>query len=119
MCVGRNTAEPEKVKTFEDIFIGFTRNKISRFYVRNINPRSTKSGIITFLTNKAIHATHFVLFNSNNNTLSAKLNVPNQHAQQILSIDLYPPNVTCRKLYGVNSWNQRSTFGHSDYQNGW
>ena len=63
--------------TNDDFFTGVTKKRTARYYVSGIDPKSTRSGIITYLEQRDVHVTFLRLFNTKHNLYrtAAKLNV--------------------------------------------
>lgn len=92
----KSSNQPEK-----DIFLGVSYRKTARYYLSGIDKLSTSLGIQNYIQSKGIKITHFVLFKPKprSRLLSAKLNVPLQHAESIEHHDFWPNGVRCRKWF--------------------
>ena len=104
---GRVTEETKTVS--EDYFTGVTRNRTARYYLSGIDPKSSRSGIISYLNKKNVHVTYLKLFNTGNTKrrISANINV-SKNCESIVELDgFWPEGVFCRKWFSNNEWYQR------------
>jgi hypothetical protein len=85
--------------TNDDFFTGVTKKRTARYYVSGIDPKSTRSGIITYLEQRDVHVTFLRLFNTKHNSYrtAAKLNVSESSASIVES-----PNF-CLMVYHVGN----------------
>lgn len=100
----KSSNQPEK-----DIFLGVSYRKTARYYLSGIDKLSTSLGIQNYIQSKGIKITHFVLFKPKprSRLLSAKLNVPLQHAESIEHHDFWPNGVRCRKWFSERQWEEK------------
>jgi len=97
------------VTTNDDFFTGVTKKRTARYYISGIDPKSTRSGIITYLEQRDVHVTFLRLFNTKHNSyrIAAKLNVSESSASTVESHNFWPSGISCRKWVSNREWNQR------------
>ena len=95
--------------TNDDFFTGVTKKRTARYYVSGIDPKSTRSGIITYLEQRDVHVTFLRLFNTKHNSYrtAAKLNVSESSASIVESPNFWPNGISCRKWISNREWNKR------------
>ena len=57
-----DTQEEEGEDAEPDIFEGVTYKRKARYYLAGISPRSTRNGLINYVSRKGIKVTRFILF---------------------------------------------------------
>ena len=106
-----------------DIFEGVTYKRKARYYLAGISPRSTRTGLINYVSRKGIKVTHFILFKAKYTgaRLTAKINVPPEDAELLESRGFWPEGVSCRRWMSQRAWkekieadNQREDRDHSE-----
>ncbi|KAK3104967.1 hypothetical protein FSP39_014230 [Pinctada imbricata] len=93
----------------ENMFAGVQRKRSARFFLSGIDNRSTKSGILSYIESKGVRVTHMILFNARTerSPLTAKINVPLQHASLIEPGRFWPKGVRCRRWLSNREWEEK------------
>lgn len=92
-----------------DIFEGVTYKRKARYYIAGISSRSTRTGLMNYVSKKGVKITHFVLFKPRypGARLTAKINVSPKDSELLESGDFWPEGVSCRKWLGQRAWKEK------------
>lgn len=103
VCVNRKivSVEPES-----DCFTAVSRNRVSRYYVTNINMSSTKKGLINYAEQKGVQISEITFFKPRKGRISARLNVRPGYRKLVESDDFWPDGIICRRWYNKREWSQ-------------
>ncbi|CAG2226973.1 unnamed protein product [Mytilus edulis] len=66
----QNDPKPEN-----DNFTGVSRKRTSRFYITNIDPSSSKEGLLSYAKQRGVNITHVILFKPRKGRISGRINV--------------------------------------------
>lgn len=113
--VGGATSEIKSVD--ENFFTGVTRKRTARYYLSGIDARSTHSGLKHYLESRNIHVTYLKLFSRRENarSISAKLNVAAQCADEIEADGFWLDGIYCRRWYSNKEWYNNQSEGQNEY----
>lgn len=97
----------------DDVFIGMTYKKSSRYYLSGIYKESTRYGIENYIERKGVKVSHLILFKPKYGGpfLSAKVNVSPQFANTVESPHFWPDGVKCRRWLSNREW-EHKYFSH-------
>lgn len=99
MCIDGSSPDPLTTDDSSGVFVGVVRGRrTSSFYIRNVDQKSTKSGIVHYIEFKDAKVTHIAIFSVRNGKFAAKINVDNEDAELLEQLDFFwTHNVRCRK----------------------
>ena len=90
----------------DDVFLGVTYKKSSRYYISGIAKESTRYGIANYMERKGVKVSHLTLFKPKYGSpfLSAKVNVSPKLASTVESTHFWPDGVKCRRWLSNREW---------------
>lgn len=105
----RDNGEHTGDETEPDIFEGVTYKRKARYYIAGISSRSTRTGLMNYVSKKGVKITHFILFKPRypGARLTAKINVSPKDSELLESGDFWPEGVSCRKWLNQRTWKEK------------
>lgn len=109
----------ENLKLADDnFFTGVSKRKTARYYLSNINSKSTRQGILHHLEKNNVQVTYLRIFKQRDHRfVSAKLNVVDDDSNVVEAQDFWPAGVHCRYWYSNKEWQEQCSDTQYDAQN--
>ncbi|CAG2200520.1 unnamed protein product [Mytilus edulis] len=106
----QNDPKPEN-----DNFTGVSRKRTSRFYITNIDPSSSKEGLLSYAKQRGVNITHVILFKPRKGRISGRINVTMESKPLLQNSEFWPNNIICRpcdlectRYHVINSLSNRT-----------
>ena len=103
VCVNGKFGSTEPVS---DCFTAVSRNRVSRYYVTNINMSSTKQGHMNYAEQNGVQISDITFFKPTKGRISARINVRPGYRKLVESDDFWPDGIICRRWYNKREWSQ-------------
>ncbi|VDH98386.1 Hypothetical predicted protein [Mytilus galloprovincialis] len=94
-------------KPANENFTGVSRKRTSRFYITNIDPSSSKEGLLSYAKQRGVNITHVILFKPRKGRISGRINVTMESKALLQNSEFWPNNIICRPWYNNRAWNDR------------